>query len=167
MASAPAADVPPAGGKVDGDIDQVERAVDAPMKQDQAYGLEPPEAIRHMTADERRELETKVRRKIDLRLLPMMVLMYIMNYLDRNNIAAARLAGLEDDLNLDANGTQFSASFNTIHTERPFLLMILAIRPQSVFCLLGMCHFSGHRGYMVADQSQLYLDAGAFQPAAE
>ena len=32
----------------------------------------------------------------------MIVLMYIMNYLDRNNIAAARLAGLEDELNLSS-----------------------------------------------------------------
>ncbi len=85
MSNAPAADVPSASGKTDGDIDQVERAIDAPAQQDQAktYGLEPPEAIRHLTPEERLQLETRVRRKIDLRLLPMMVLMYIMNYLDR------------------------------------------------------------------------------------
>ena len=32
----------------------------------------------------------------------MLVIMYIMNYLDRNNIAAARLAGLEEELNLSS-----------------------------------------------------------------
>ena len=45
-------------------------------------------------------------RKIDLRLLPMVILMYIMNYLDRNTIAAARLAGLEEDLRLSS--TEFN-----------------------------------------------------------
>ena len=57
---------------------------------------EPPELVRHLSPDERALAERALTRKIDLRLLPMLVLMYIMNYLDRNNIAAARLAGLED-----------------------------------------------------------------------
>jgi hypothetical protein len=38
----------------------------------------------------------------------MIIIMYIMNYLDRNNIAAARLAGLEDDLKLTS--VQYSVS---------------------------------------------------------
>lgn len=33
---------------------------------------------------------------------------YILNYLDRNNIAAARLAGLEEELNL--HGTQYQTA---------------------------------------------------------
>ncbi|MDI1487678.1 MAG: hypothetical protein OHK93_006949 [Ramalina farinacea] len=57
---------------------------------------QPPELVRHLSPDERAVAERALTRKIDLRLLPMLVLMYIMNYLDRNNIAAARLAGLED-----------------------------------------------------------------------
>lgn len=32
----------------------------------------------------------------------MVVIMYIMNYLDRNNIAAARLAGMQEELNLSS-----------------------------------------------------------------
>jgi hypothetical protein len=44
----------------------------------------------------------KMRKKIDYRLLPMIILMYIMNYLDRNNIAAVRLAGLQSDLDLSS-----------------------------------------------------------------
>lgn len=57
---------------------------------------EPPELVRNLAPDERAGLERKLVRKIDTRLLPMLILMYIMNYLDRNNIAAARLAGLQD-----------------------------------------------------------------------
>lgn len=62
--------------------------------------LEAPELVRNMTPEHRLIVETRLKRKIDLRLLPMIILMYIMNYLDRNNIAAARLAGLEDELHL-------------------------------------------------------------------
>ncbi|OBT58323.1 hypothetical protein VE04_00742 [Pseudogymnoascus sp. 24MN13] len=43
-----------------------------------------------------------LKRKLDSR-CALFVLIYIMNYLDRNNIAAARLKGLQDDLHLDNN----------------------------------------------------------------
>lgn len=48
----------------------------------------PPESIRGLGVQERRLVEAALVRKIDLQLLPMLILMYIMNYLDRNNIAA-------------------------------------------------------------------------------
>ncbi|CAG8403794.1 unnamed protein product [Penicillium salamii] len=38
--------------------------------------------------------------KLDARIMPCMVLMYIMNYLDRQNIAAAKLANIEQDLKI-------------------------------------------------------------------
>lgn len=68
--------------------------------------FQPPELVRAMSPEKRAAAELRLRRKIDLRLLPMIVLMYILNYLDRNNIAAARLAGLQDDLKLTS--VQFS-----------------------------------------------------------
>lgn len=37
---------------------------------------------------------------LTIRQMPMVVLVYLMNYIDRNNYAAARLQGLEEDLNL-------------------------------------------------------------------
>jgi hypothetical protein len=64
--------------------------------------FQPPELVRLMSPEQRLIAEAHLRRKIDLRLLPMVVIMYIMNYLDRNNIAAARLGGLEKDLNLSS-----------------------------------------------------------------
>lgn len=42
-----------------------------------------PEFIRIMTPEQRLEVESRLKRKLDLRLMPMIVLMYIMNYLDR------------------------------------------------------------------------------------
>lgn len=63
----------------------------------------PPELVAAMSPERRAEAETALVRKIDIRLMPMIVLMYIMNYLDRNNIAAARLGALEEDLKLQGN----------------------------------------------------------------
>lgn len=57
--------------------------------------LQAPAAIQAMTTDERKKKERAMVRKIDARLLPPVIIMYIMNYLDRNNIATARLSGEE------------------------------------------------------------------------
>lgn len=62
--------------------------------------LVPPPLVAAMSQEQRLQAEARMRRKVDTRLLPMIILMYIMNYLDRNNIAAVRLAGLQDDLEL-------------------------------------------------------------------
>ncbi|KAL2141796.1 hypothetical protein VTI28DRAFT_1933 [Corynascus sepedonium] len=75
--------------------------------------MQPPEFIRNLTPEERESLEKALKRKIDIRLLPAVIIMYIMNYIDRNNIAAARLAGevgLEEDLGLTSTEFQTSVS---------------------------------------------------------
>lgn len=55
--------------------------------------------VAHMTPEHRSRVEKSLKRKLDAR-CALFVLIYIMNYLDRNNIAAARLKGLQDDLHL-------------------------------------------------------------------
>ncbi|GAB7349704.1 hypothetical protein MBLNU459_g0445t3 [Dothideomycetes sp. NU459] len=72
--------------------------------------MEAPPLIRVMTAEDRAHVERKLVRKIDFRLMPAVIIMYIMNYLDRNNIASARLAGLEDDLGLTSTQYQTCVS---------------------------------------------------------
>ncbi|KAK0741195.1 major facilitator superfamily domain-containing protein [Schizothecium vesticola] len=71
---------------------------------------QPPAWIAALSVEERHELEKKLKRKIDARLLPAVIIMYILNYIDRNNIAAARLAGLERDLKLSSIEFQTSVS---------------------------------------------------------
>ncbi|ETN40837.1 uncharacterized protein HMPREF1541_05117 [Cyphellophora europaea CBS 101466] len=44
--------------------------------------------------------EKKLVRKMDLRIFPIMIILFILNFIDRNNFANARLKGLEEDLNL-------------------------------------------------------------------
>lgn len=54
---------------------------------------------RAMAPEQRARVEKRLKRKLDAR-CGLFVLIYIMNYLDRNNIAAAKLRGLEADLKL-------------------------------------------------------------------
>lgn len=96
-----------------------------------------PELLRNLSEEERRLLEKKLVRRIDLRLLPMLVLMYIMNYLDRNNIASAKLAGkvgMVADIGLTS--TQYNVSspgcLLALHNADPH-----AIRPASAFSSLA------------------------------
>ncbi|KAI1104507.1 MFS general substrate transporter [Jackrogersella minutella] len=84
-------------------------------------GLRAPEIIARLTPEQRVELEVRLRKKIDLRLLPMLILMYILNYIDRNNIAAAKLAGLPEDLKLDPNSSQFQTAVSILFVG--YLLM--------------------------------------------
>lgn len=42
-----------------------------------------PALLQHLSDEELVTLEKKLRRKIDMRLLPIMILIYVMNYLDR------------------------------------------------------------------------------------
>ncbi|KAI4722797.1 MFS transporter [Aureobasidium sp. EXF-10727] len=86
-------------------IDRVETANTPGLTRTEA-----PEAVRNMSPEERAHAEKILVRKIDFRLMPMLVLMYILNYLDRNNIASARLAGLETDLALTSSQYETSVS---------------------------------------------------------
>jgi hypothetical protein len=44
---------------------------------------QPPAWIAALSVEERHELEKKLKRKIDVRLLPAVIIMYILNYIDR------------------------------------------------------------------------------------
>jgi hypothetical protein len=45
--------------------------------------MEEPEILRGMTTEQKLELEKTMKRKIDMRLLPMILILYILNYIDR------------------------------------------------------------------------------------
>ncbi|KAH6886844.1 major facilitator superfamily domain-containing protein [Thelonectria olida] len=62
--------------------------------------------------EHRARVEKRLKRKLDAR-CGLFVLIYIMNYLDRNNIAAARLKGLQDDLKL--NNSQYATCLSILY----------------------------------------------------
>ncbi|KAF2496780.1 pantothenate transporter liz1 [Lophium mytilinum] len=88
--------------------------------------MTPPPLVAAMSPEVRQATELKLKRKIDLRLMPMIILMYIMNYLDRNNIAAVRLAGLQDEL--DLSSTQYQTVISIL-----FVGYILMQIPSNLF----------------------------------
>ncbi|OAA60311.1 Major facilitator superfamily domain, general substrate transporter [Niveomyces insectorum RCEF 264] len=59
-----------------------------------------PPLLQNLSDEEYQKLERRLVRKIDMRLLPPLIIIYIMNYLDRNAIGSARLGGMEKDLGL-------------------------------------------------------------------
>ncbi|KAF8551300.1 MFS general substrate transporter [Imleria badia] len=59
-----------------------------------------PEDFVLLKEENRKAAERHVVRKLDMRLMPAVVVIYLMNYIDRVAITAARLQGLEADLGL-------------------------------------------------------------------
>ncbi|KAI3621230.1 tartrate transporter [Moniliophthora roreri] len=65
---------------------------------------------------ERIAAERRLVRKLDMRVLPTIIVIYIMNYIDRNGITTARLQGLEEDLHLSGDHTlHLSNGFHLTH----------------------------------------------------
>ncbi|KAJ7497702.1 MFS general substrate transporter [Mycena latifolia] len=87
--------------------------------------LPPPPSL---TAEE----ERKLWRKIDLRLMPILSLMYLLSFLDRGNIGNARLQGLETQLNLTGNKFNIALTMYFIPYcifECPANMVLKRIRP--------------------------------------
>jgi len=71
-----------------------------------------PETLRHLDDDEMKKLNHKLVRKVDLIVLPIIAILYILNYVDRQNLAAAKIQGITDDLNMTTQ--QFATSISIL-----------------------------------------------------
>ncbi|AAW46132.2 conserved hypothetical protein [Cryptococcus deneoformans JEC21] len=67
---------------------------------DAKYTKPIPENIRNLSADELKAIEKRIVRKADMVMMPIMGLLYILNYVDRQNLASAKLQGIMTDLNM-------------------------------------------------------------------
>lgn len=79
-----------------------------------------------------KETETRLVKSIDIRLLPLIVTIYIFNYLDRNSITQARLYGLQQDTNVtgvtyNTAISIFSAGY--IAMQLPSTLLMTKVQP--------------------------------------
>ncbi len=80
----------------------------------------------------RDERSKKLLRKIDMHLLPFLVLMYLLNFLDRSNLAQARQGTLEKDLGM--GGTDFNLATSIFFVgyllmQLPSNMLITRVRP--------------------------------------
>ena len=57
-----------------------------------------------------KETEARLLRKLDIRIIPMVCWIYLMNFMDRVNIGNAKLYGLERDLGMAGNQYQLAVS---------------------------------------------------------
>ncbi|VBB78581.1 Putative Permease of the major facilitator superfamily [Podospora comata] len=102
--------------------------------------------------------EKAILRKMDIRLIPMLALLYLLSFLDRGNIGNAKIEGLQEDLGLtdDQYNWCLTAFFFTYAAfEVPSNLMLKKIRPSIwlpaimvawgvVMTLMGIVHnFTG------------------------
>ncbi|KAJ3955800.1 hypothetical protein N0V92_007673 [Colletotrichum tropicale] len=81
--------------QVDGTVDMIETK--------EALGQNRLAPAQLMSKEEFEVAEKKLKKKLDLRLLACVWLIFVLNYLDRNNIAAAKVAGMAETLHLSAN----------------------------------------------------------------
>ncbi|KAJ5127039.1 hypothetical protein N7448_007818 [Penicillium atrosanguineum] len=103
---------------------------------------------RSYDSDFRARTERQLRRKIDTRILPLIVLIYLFNYLDRNSITQARLYGLQEDTGLKGADYQtaisiFSAGY--ILMQLPSTIMMTKFRPSIYLptCIILWAFVSG------------------------
>ncbi|KAG8161297.1 hypothetical protein KVR01_009561 [Diaporthe batatas] len=96
------------GDKID-DLPASEHIHDHDIIGDEKAIAETADHLRKLSPEEL-EVEKRLRKKIDVLIMPLCVLVYLMNYIDRNNYAAARLQGLEEDLNMTDREYQIGLS---------------------------------------------------------
>ena len=76
--------------------------------------------------------EKKILRKMDLRLIPMLALLYLLSFLDRSNIGNAKIEGLTEDLHM--TGPQYNWCLTVFFFayaafEVPSNLLLKRLRP--------------------------------------
>ncbi|OBT51672.1 hypothetical protein VE04_07838 [Pseudogymnoascus sp. 24MN13] len=94
------------------------------------------------------EVEKKLLRRIDLRIMPLVVIIYIFSYLDRNSITQARLYGLQEDTNVTGAVYNtaiaiFSAGY--VIMQLPSTVIMTKVRPSIYLpcCMIAWAIVSG------------------------
>ncbi|KAH8830755.1 major facilitator superfamily domain-containing protein [Flagelloscypha sp. PMI_526] len=81
-------------------------------------------------ANDDRQQEARILRKVDRR-MSILVIIYVLNYIDRNAASAARLRGFEEDLNL--SGNQFASILSILYVG----YLIMQVPSNMLLCYLG------------------------------
>lgn len=117
----------------------------------------------------------KLRRKIDINLIPACAVLYLLCFLDRGNIGNAKIAGMNDDLKMSANDYSivlvvFFATYCTVEAPCNILLKIIGPRiflPLTCVlwgvCILGM-GFARNRNDLIVLRVLLGLFEAGLMP---
>lgn len=139
---------------------------------------EEPFSVDHVESEATQQVtkarERKLLRKVDLYVLPWISLTYALSLIDRTNIAAAKISGMEKDLNLTGNKYSIALLIFFIPyilTEIPSNAILRRIGPRTyltimVFCwgIVAMCFgFVKNFGQLAALRVLLGIFEGGFQ----
>ncbi|KAF5026450.1 hypothetical protein F66182_1437 [Fusarium sp. NRRL 66182] len=99
------------------------------------------EGFSSQTTEWQKEFDKRLVRKVDLRLMPTLVIMYLLNFLDRSNLAQARQGSLEEDLEMA--GTDFNLATSIFFVgyllmQLPSNLILTKMRP-SLYLSASCC----------------------------
>ncbi|EIW67967.1 hypothetical protein TREMEDRAFT_32780 [Tremella mesenterica DSM 1558] len=100
--------------------------------------IEAYKTIMSWSPEERAQQEKRLVRKLDVIVMAMAVLMYILNYLDRNSIAQARVSGLTESTHITPNQYSLVNGIFYILAQTPANMILSKSRP-SVFLPVSMC----------------------------
>ncbi|KAH8645931.1 major facilitator superfamily domain-containing protein [Tricladium varicosporioides] len=106
------------------------------------------DTYRSYTPEFSKETEARLVKRIDRRILPLVVIIYLFNYLDRNSITQARLYGLQKDTHVKGAQYQtaisiFSAGY--IAMQLPSTILMTKVRPSRLLpgCIILWAIVSG------------------------
>lgn len=119
----------------------------------------------------------KLLRKVDVHLLPFLIVMYLLNFLDRSNLAQARQGTLEKDLGMV--GTDFNLATSIFFVgyllmQLPSNMLITRVRPSVYLCsamtlwgVVSTCNAATHSfGGLIAVRFFLGFVEAPFFPGA-
>ena len=96
----------------------------------------PPDGLKSSTPADHVEYDEKMTkrliRKIDRFVMPPLIILYLLSFLDRTNIGNARLAHLEDDLHL--KGLDYNVSHPPAYSGYSSSPILLLVRLPSLSC---------------------------------
>ncbi|KAK8857004.1 MFS general substrate transporter [Apiospora arundinis] len=98
-----------------------------------------PEELAHLPEDEIRRLDRRLTKTLDMTLLPVVFLLFLLNILDRNNIASAKISGLTTTLgmtNSEYNTCLLMFYVGYCITQVPSNMIIGKVRPSLYICLI-------------------------------
>ncbi|KAE9994584.1 hypothetical protein EG327_008097 [Venturia inaequalis] len=125
------------------------------------------------------EMDKRITRKIDIRLVPMLCMLYLTAYLDRTNIGNAKLYGLEKELHMPSNGYNtaiwvFYLTFVVMEVPSNLLMAHTKVPPHywlgasmSLLGVVTMCQgFVKTPGALYACRTLMGVFEGSLTPAA-
>ncbi|KAH7324947.1 major facilitator superfamily domain-containing protein [Stachybotrys elegans] len=121
-----------------------------------ATNLVMPASLAALSSDEYQKLGKRATLKMDLVIMPILVVMYILNYLDRQNIASARLANIEEDLGLTDVQYQTAVSIlfvGYILMQVPSNMMVSKITWPGLYICIGMAVWGAISAIMASVQN--------------